>query len=89
MRSTSSHTRAREINRSPRECKDMNAWVHESDHRKTVQPATCSNIQQEINSPAFLSQVSAEYAAVAINFYRDGEGGEKGESFELSPNLYH
>lgn len=83
MRSTSSHTPTREINWSLRECKGMNAWVHESDHRKTVQAAMCYNIQQEINSPALPSQVSAEYAAVAINFYRGGEGGgrRKGRKF--------
>lgn len=52
--------------------------MHESDHRQRVRAAAGSNIQQEINSPAFPSQVSAEYAAVAINAYRGGEGGEKG-----------
>lgn len=68
----------------------MNAGVHESDHRKRVQAGTCSHIQQEINSLAFPSQLPAEYAAAAaINFYGGGEGGERGESSELSPNLDH
>lgn len=83
-------THTREINWSPHECKDMDALVHESDHRKKVQAAICSHIQPEINSPAFPSQLPAEYAAAAaINFYRGGEEGEKCESSELSPNLDH
>lgn len=50
----------------------------------------CSHIQPEINSPAFPSQLPAEYAAAAaINFYSREEGGEKCESSELSPNLDH
>lgn len=66
----------------------MNAWVHESDLRKRVQAAMCSDIQQEINSPAFPYLVSAEQAALTINLYRGGEGEKSGESSELS-NLYH
>lgn len=78
---TSSQTCARGINWSPSERKDMNAWVHKSDHRQRVWAAAGSSIHQEINSPALPSQVSAEYAAVAINVYRGGEGGEKGWKF--------
>lgn len=59
----------------------MNAWVHKSDLRKRVQAAMCSDIQQEINSPAFPYQVSSDQAAVAINFYRGGKGGKKGWKF--------
>lgn len=60
--------------------------MRERDHKKRVQAAMCSDTQQEMTSPAFASQVSAEYTARAINFYRGGQGGEKGGSFEISPN---
>lgn len=94
LRSTSSHKIIREMSRLLRECQDTNAWVHESDHRKRVQAAVCYNTQQEINSPAFPSQVSAEYAAAAaaaINFYWGGEGGRrrKEKVWNFLPNSHH